>query len=107
MKRWNINCLTDVIHIPDRNTIGCFEKRIGQEGARALFEEAKHQLSAQGFIPRGGQIIDATLIPVPKQHNKKKENEQIRQGKTRITGQQTNYKISSDLSYRDRNRRCP
>ncbi|CDH30357.1 hypothetical protein XBJ2_760004 [Xenorhabdus bovienii str. Jollieti] len=59
-----------------------FRKTDGQEGARALFEEAKHQLSAQGFIPRGGQLIDATLIPVPKQHNKKEENEQIRQGKT-------------------------
>uniref|UniRef100_UPI001C25A117 transposase n=1 Tax=Photorhabdus heterorhabditis TaxID=880156 RepID=UPI001C25A117 len=79
---WQRFCrLTDVINIPDRNTIWCFEKRIGQEGASALFEEAKHQLSAQGFIPRGGQIIGATLLPVPKQHNKKEENEQIRQGK--------------------------
>ncbi|PHM60599.1 transposase [Xenorhabdus stockiae] len=80
---WQRFCrLTDVINIPDRNTIWCFEKRLGQEGANALFEEAKHQLSAQGFIPRGGQIIDATLIPVPKQRNKKEENEQLRQGKT-------------------------
>nr|WP_152962489.1 IS5 family transposase [Photorhabdus khanii] len=80
---WQRFCrLTDVINIPDRNTIWGFEKRIGLEGARALFDEAKHQLSAQGFIPRGGQLIDATLIPVPKQHNKKEENEQIRQGKT-------------------------
>ncbi|REF27967.1 transposase-like protein DUF772 [Xenorhabdus cabanillasii] len=65
---WQRFCrLTNVINIPDRNTIGYFEKRIGQEDARALFEEAKRQLSAQGFIPRGGQLIDATLIPVPKQ----------------------------------------
>ncbi|WP_041573906.1 IS5 family transposase [Xenorhabdus nematophila] len=78
---WQRFCrLTDVINIPDRNTIWYFEKRIGQEGARALFDEVKHPLSAQGFIPRGGQILDATLIPVPKQHNKKEENEQIRQG---------------------------
>ncbi|WP_340614473.1 hypothetical protein [Xenorhabdus thailandensis] len=73
--------LTDVINISDRNMIWCFEKRMVQEGARALFEEAKHQLSTQGFIPGVGQLIDATLISVPKQHNKKEENEQIRQGK--------------------------
>ncbi|WP_408672965.1 transposase [Xenorhabdus koppenhoeferi] len=32
-------------------------------------------------MPCGGQIIDATLVPVPEQHNNKEDNEQIRQGK--------------------------
>ncbi|WP_443089567.1 hypothetical protein [Xenorhabdus sp. Sc-CR9] len=47
-----------------------------------MFEEDKHQLWVQGFIPQGDQVIDATLIPVPKQHNKTEKNEQIRQDKS-------------------------
>ena len=38
-------------------------------------------LDQQGLKPRGGQIIDATLVPVPKQRNRSKENEEIKQGK--------------------------
>ena len=38
-------------------------------------------LDQQGLKPRGGQIIDATLVPVPKQRNRPKENEEIKQGK--------------------------
>jgi transposase, IS5 family len=37
-------------------------------------------LIEQGYAAQGGQIVDATLIPVPKQHNHKDENEQIKQG---------------------------
>lgn len=34
----------------------------------------------KGFIARGGQIIDATLVPAPKQHNSRDEKELIEQG---------------------------
>lgn len=39
-------------------------------------------LNEQGLEGRGGQIIDATLVPVSKQGNQRKENEEIKQGKT-------------------------
>jgi transposase, IS5 family len=40
---WQRFCrLTDVINIPDRNTLWHFEQRIGKAGAQALFEEANH-----------------------------------------------------------------
>lgn len=32
-------------------------------------------LNEQGLKARGGQIIDATLVPVPQQGNQRKENE--------------------------------
>lgn len=32
------------------------------------------------YTAQGGQIVDATLIPVPKQHNSEDENKQIKQG---------------------------
>lgn len=65
--------LRDVSNIPDRTTIWTFENRIGSTGAQALFEGVTAQLLRQGFIARGGQIIDATLVPAPKQHLKKEE----------------------------------
>ena len=45
-----------------------------------LFEEFGEYLYEQGYEAKGGQIIDATLVPVPKQHNSKEENEKIKAG---------------------------
>ena len=40
-----------------------FVKHIGEAGAQALWEAVTGQLLQKGFIARGGQIIDATLVP--------------------------------------------
>ncbi|GGY20372.1 hypothetical protein GCM10011289_24960 [Paludibacterium paludis] len=61
--------LGQAINIPDRTTIWTFENRIGESGARALFDGVSAQLLKHGYIARGGQIIDATPVPAPKQHN--------------------------------------
>ena len=47
-----------------------------------LFERFSQHLEAEGYIARGGQIIDATIVSVPKQRNTEEENEAIRAGKT-------------------------
>lgn len=65
--------LREVSNIPDRTTIWTFENRIGSAGAQALFEGVTAQLLRQGFIARGGQLIDATLVPAPKQHINKED----------------------------------
>ena len=36
----------------------------------------------KGYIARGGQIVDATIVSAPKQRNSKDENEAIKAGKT-------------------------
>lgn len=72
--------LADSRTIPDRTTIWIFENRIGEDGARALFEGVEGQLFSKGFIARGGQIIDATLVPAPTQQNRRSERELIKQG---------------------------
>ncbi len=59
--------LADALNIPDRTTIWTFENRIGEAGARALFDGVTARLLRFGFIARGGQIIDATLVPAPRQ----------------------------------------
>jgi len=72
--------LSNATHIPDRTTVWTFENRIGEAGAKALFDGVSEQLLRKGFIARGGQIIDATLVPAPKQHNSRDEKELIDQG---------------------------
>ncbi|MDR0737131.1 MAG: transposase, partial [Zoogloeaceae bacterium] len=54
-------------NIPDRATARVFENRIGQAGAKALFDGVSAQLLKKGFIARGAQTIDATWT---KKHGK-------------------------------------
>src|SRR5258705_7420235 len=49
---------------------------------RVLFVRHDRAVEAAGYIARGGQIIDATIVSVPKQRNTKEENEAIKAGKT-------------------------
>ncbi|MFC6840463.1 hypothetical protein [Xanthomonas theicola] len=37
-------------------------------------------LQRAGFMPRGGQIIDASIVTAPIQRNTREENAQIKQG---------------------------
>lgn len=67
--------------VPDATTVWLFRKQLMEQGLiEPLFEQFDGYLIAQGYAAQGGQIVDATLIPVPKQHNSKDENEQIKQG---------------------------
>jgi IS5 family transposase len=61
--------------VPDRTTIWLFENRIGAAGAQALFEAVKRQIERKGYIARGGQIVDATLVRAPRQHFTREEQE--------------------------------
>ncbi len=66
-------------NIPDRTTIWNFEKRLGGEGVMALFIELDRQIRAHGLEARAGQIVDATLVPAPKQHFTKEDKELLEQ----------------------------
>src|SRR5436190_5910787 len=69
--------------VPDATTIWLFREALAQAGLiDKLFERFGRHLGAAGYIARGGQIIDATIVPVPKQRNTKEENEAIKAGKT-------------------------
>ena len=41
-------------------------------------------LTAKGYIARGGQMVDATIVPVPKQRNTREENETVKRGETPV-----------------------
>ena len=54
-----------------------------QAGAiEALFEDFDGYLEDQGYLAMGGQIIDASIVAVPKQRNGRDENAKIKDGET-------------------------
>lgn len=81
--------------VPDATTVWLFRKRLTEQKLiRALFEEFDTYLIEQGYAAKGGQIVDATLIPVPKQHNSEDENQQIKQRQLPPTWQDKPHKRS-------------
>lgn len=69
--------------VPDAKTIWLFRERLARAGAmEKLFARFDRHLEEHGLMANGGQIIDASIIPVPRQHNKRKENETIKAGET-------------------------
>lgn len=69
--------------IPDRTTLWTFRERlIAANASETLFDAANRELAKHGYIARGGQIIDASIVPVPKQHNRRDEQALIKQQAT-------------------------
>ena len=68
--------------IPDATTVAFFRERLRKAGViEELFEMFESYLRSQGLQARGGQIIDATLVPVPRQRNTLEENKEIKEGR--------------------------
>lgn len=68
--------------VPDATTVWLFREHLVKEGlAKDLFERFNDYLTERGYQAKSGQIVDATLVAVPKQHNSKEENIQIKAGK--------------------------
>jgi IS5 family transposase len=60
--------------IPDRTTIWTFKERLIQAGAsESVFDAVNRQLARHGYIARGGQMIDASIVQAPRQSLSKKE----------------------------------
>src|SRR3954463_14397051 len=69
--------------IPDGTTLWLFREALAKAGLiEKLFERFGQHLEARGYIARGGQMVDATIVPVPKQRNSRDENEDVKAGKT-------------------------
>ena len=69
--------------VPDRTSLWLFREKLTQQGlSEELFERLEDHLQQQGYRARGGQIVDATLVPVPKQHNSREETDQIKAGES-------------------------
>jgi len=68
--------------IPDATTVSFFRERLRKAGViEERFEMFETYLRSQGLQARGGQIIDAILVPVAKQRNTREENQEIKAGR--------------------------
>jgi IS5 family transposase len=67
--------------VPDAKTIWLFRERVKQASlVEKLFDEVLVQIEMAGLMARKGQIVDAALVPVPKQRNSRDENARIKAG---------------------------
>ena len=68
---------------PDENRIRLFREKLTRAGAiDALFAVFDRRLRECGYLPMGGQIVDAALVAAPKQRNTAVEKDPIRGGKS-------------------------
>jgi IS5 family transposase len=67
--------------VPDAKTIWLFREQLTEAGMiKPLFDRFDVFLRENGFSARKGQIIDASIIPAPRQRNSREENQQIKDG---------------------------
>ena len=67
--------------VPDAKTVWLYREQLTQAGViETLFETFDGHLKDQGYLAMGGQIIDASIVAVPKQRNSRKENARIKAG---------------------------
>jgi len=67
--------------VPDEKTIWLFREQLREAGLiERLFQEFETFLGEKGFSAKRGQIIDASIIPAPRQRNSRDENRQIKEG---------------------------
>ena len=69
--------------VPDEKTIWLFREQLTEsELIDSIFERFLEFLNESGFAPQKGQIVDASIIPVPIQRNSREENRVIKEGGT-------------------------
>jgi IS5 family transposase len=75
--------LTHSARVPDAKTVWVWRERLKQHDLIGDISEAvSGQLARAGFIARGGQIIDASIVSAPIQRNSREENAAIGRGET-------------------------
>lgn len=67
--------------IPDATTVWLYRERLARAGiVEKLFGMFDTFLRERGYQAMGGQIVDASIVPVPTQRNSKEENAEIKGG---------------------------
>ena len=75
--------LAEARDLPDARTIWAFKNQLAQAGGGAkLFADVERQLASAGRIAKGGQMIDATIVPAPRVQLNKEEKEVVDRGET-------------------------
>jgi len=67
--------------VPDAKTVWLYREALAQANmVEALFRQFDGHLARQGYIARGGQILDASIVRVPINRNTRDENAAIKRG---------------------------
>ena len=67
--------------VPDAKTVWLYREGLAQAGlVEELFRQFDGYLARQGYIARGGQILDASIVAVPRNRNTREENKTIKGG---------------------------
>jgi IS5 family transposase len=67
--------------VPDANTLWDFRKALISTGAlERLFTRLDEAITAAGYLPMAGRIVDATLVSAPRQRNTEEEKARIKAG---------------------------
>jgi IS5 family transposase len=88
--------------VPDATTIWLFREQLVKAGImKELFLIFDEYLRKKGYQAKSGQMMDASFVPVPKQHNTKGENKEIKEGNTPKEWEEQPQKLSQkDLDAR-------
>ena len=69
--------------VPDAKTVWHYREKLVRAGmVRILFDRFEAYLRDNGYLAMGGQIVDASIVPVPRQRNTREENETVKAGET-------------------------
>lgn len=69
--------------VSDAKTVWLYREKLAKaEMVKALFDKFDGFLRDNGYLAMGGQIVDASIVPVPKQRNSREENEAIKADRT-------------------------
>ena len=69
--------------VPDAKTVWLYREQLAQAGMIAtVFDTFDAYLKDRGLLAMGGQIIDASIVSIPTQHNTRDENAKIKVGET-------------------------
>lgn len=67
--------------VPNAKTVWLYREALAQAGkVEEVFALFDGHLARRGYIARGGQILDASIVPVRCPHNKREENAAIKAG---------------------------
>ena len=60
--------------VPDAKTVWLWREALARAGKiEKVFGLFDGHLARQGYLARGGQILDASIVPVPRNHNKRRD----------------------------------
>lgn len=67
--------------VPDEKTLWLFREQLTGLGlVKALFEQFDRDLSSSGFCASKGNLVDASILPAPRQRNSRGDNQTIKDG---------------------------